>query len=325
METEQYTIYQRLLNDPTFVSWVKSDFVENDSVWSQFIDEHDEHTDEINAAIRLVQSFQTNKLPVIDNQVLWQRIRKTTGLQTHSGVSPLTLILTNKRTWLAAASIVLLMIAFWSLPGGKTVATDPGEDMTTELPDGSTVRLGAGSTLKYDPSEWASDRRIHLKGFAFFDVIKGSRFQVHTKNGIVTVLGTSFSVQDRPGQYEVICRTGKVRVETETGDTLSLIPGQKARIEAATGVLTRGQTMEGLADVPWLDGIFTFENVGLREVADEIQYQFDVEIVLDPSLENRKYTGFFSNSQLEKALQSVFWPLNLQYTIEKHKVTVRPK
>jgi len=325
MESEQYTLYQKLLEDPSFLTWVKSDFVENDSKWSQFIDEHDDQMDEINAAIRLVQSFQADGSSFIDSRLLWNRIRESAGLNMQSGSSGVKMVLMSRLTWLAAASVVLLLMVMLAVPGKTIVETEPGEDLTTELPDGSTVRLGAGSKIEYHKSDWAADRNIYLEGFAFFEVKKGSKFQVQTKSGVVTVLGTSFSVQDRSGEFEVICRTGKVRVDIAKGDSMNLLPGQKASIEGFTGNLDLETTEEGLTDVPWLQGIFTFENAEIRKVAEEIQYQFNVEIEMEASIGTRKYTGFFKNSDLEMALQSVFWPLNMQYTIKGHKVTVSPK
>ena len=100
---------------------------------------------------------------------------------------------------------------------------------TVILPDGSIAQLNGSSTLKYHPYWWNISRNISLEGEAFFEVAKGSKFSVESKNGTTSVLGTSFNIYARSNQYEVVCVTGKVWVENATGEVSTIItPNQKA-------------------------------------------------------------------------------------------------
>jgi transmembrane sensor len=323
MSQDLHTICQMLLEDFSFVRWVTSDFEEDDAKWTEYIDNHPAHIEEMNTAIRIIQSFQLADNAILDEGALWNRIRSDIGLSENTNRrSGFIYSMNPKWIWFAAACLLFVCIAFWALPGTKTMETSNGEELTFTLPDGSTVHLGAASTVHYTPDEWKHSRQLTLNGFAFFDVKKGSSFEVQTERGKVNVLGTSFSVQSRNAFFEVICRTGKVRVTNNQGQVQLLLPGEKTQVDETTGALSKGNTDDIEADIPWLEGVYTFDNALLKDVANEIQFQYNVEIQLDETLAERKYTGFFKRGNLETALQSVFWPLNLTYTMDGKNIRV---
>ena len=82
------------------------------------------------------------------------------------------------------------------------------------LPDSSFVALNMGSELYYTKKGWQTERRVELKGEAFFKVKKGSIFEVETDQGIISVLGTEFNVKSWNNYFEVTCYSGLVRVKT---------------------------------------------------------------------------------------------------------------
>ena len=51
-----------------------------------------------------------------------------------------------------------------------------------------------GVKFQFDKKRFTDERIIQLRGEAFFEVEKGSRFVVQTGKGAVEVLGTSFNV-----------------------------------------------------------------------------------------------------------------------------------
>jgi ferric-dicitrate binding protein FerR (iron transport regulator) len=112
----------------------------------------------------------------------------------------------------AAASIVLVLgfIFFYQQPDAVEIATTNNEMKSVELADGSVVTLNARSTLTYQNDD---PRKIHLDGEAFFEVAKGGDFVITTSQGTVSVLGTSFTVLDRGADYQVRCKTGRVRID----------------------------------------------------------------------------------------------------------------
>ena len=78
-----------------------------------------------------------------------------------------------------------------------------GSHLAVTLPDGSKVNLNADSRLTYKPYQWIISRNVELEGEAFFEVKQGKRFSVKSNQNKVNVLGTSFNIFSRPGNYRV--------------------------------------------------------------------------------------------------------------------------
>lgn len=116
------------------------------------------------------------------------------------------------------------------------------------LPDGSIVRLHPNSVLRYTVPFGVSERTVTLTGEAFFDVKRNPKhpFVVWTDKLVTRVLGTSFTVNYRPGRVPTVTvRTGRVAVyarhayDADHLAPLLLTPNQQAVLSDETGGLTR--------------------------------------------------------------------------------------
>jgi ferric-dicitrate binding protein FerR (iron transport regulator) len=215
----------------------------------------------------------------------------------------------------AAAAIIVGLIMLWPNETLKTVSCNSGDHQSVTLPDASTALLNSGSSIVFS-DDWSDDRTLELKGQAFFEVVKGSKFQVVTPLGVVEVLGTSFDVFARDNDFRVECRTGKVRVSAGK-QSVEIAPG-------FTAVLEEGRLMVGefdLSEADWRNGEFTYDEAELTDVLDELARQFNVQLQL-PSVGGRKYTGRFNNKSLEEALQLVCLPMGLRYSILENNVVL---
>jgi ferric-dicitrate binding protein FerR (iron transport regulator) len=151
-----------------------------------------------------------------------------------------------KRTgiWLAAASVVVILIAGWFLKrtqsplkvGIKQEALEArrGSSSKNLLPDGTTVWLNAGSKLYYENDFNGATREVRLEGEAFFDVVRQPEhpFIVHTAGIDIKVLGTAFNVKSYPEDktVETTLYRGSVQVfreEDPQQTTIHLKPNQK--------------------------------------------------------------------------------------------------
>ena len=70
----------------------------------------------------------------------------------------------------AAVIIILLAVTIFLRFYSTTISSLSGEDMTAQLPDGSTVGLNPGSSLSYHPYWWQFSRKISFEGEGFFNV-----------------------------------------------------------------------------------------------------------------------------------------------------------
>lgn len=107
------------------------------------------------------------------------------------------------------------------------------------LPDGSVVLLNQNSEIEYQKD--FGDRQVTLHGEAFFKVQKAEvPFVVSTSNGKVTVLGTSFNVQEDEKQLAVEVETGSVELKVK--DQISRLKrGESAVYNDAKGLFEKGK------------------------------------------------------------------------------------
>lgn len=218
----------------------------------------------------------------------------------------------------AAAAVIIGLILFWPNQTLQQVATTGGQRQIVVLPDNSKVELNASSTIEF-ADNWSDDREVKLSGQAFFEVIKGGKFEVATAQGVVEVLGTSFDVFDRENIFEVSCRTGKVRVAANGGE-VDIVPGFRATL--INGKLEVSEFDLALAD--WRSGEFHYNEAPLNQVFDEIERQFNVSIKI-PELGSRFYTGRFNTKDLNEALQLICLPMGLQFEVNDTIVSIREK
>jgi ferric-dicitrate binding protein FerR (iron transport regulator) len=195
----------------------------------------------------------------------------------------------------AAAIVLLLSITAFLRFYTETVSVPAGLHRSVSLPDGSSVELNAATELSFHPFWWQFDRSIKMEGEAFFDVKKGSSFSVISKNGITTVLGTSFNINSREESYIVFCKTGKVSVELEASKVV-IMSNESAQLKA-NGELEKRTGVNGSEFIGWVDDQFIFNARPLRYVTKEIELQYNIDLnILEDDVADWKFTGAFNRS-----------------------------
>lgn len=217
-----------------------------------------------------------------------------------------------------AAAIALLFVASFLYYGGlnEEISTQYAERAEIVLPDASEVLLNADSHLSYNKKNWAKKRDIALTGEAFFKVAKGKRFTVTTENGTVTVLGTQFNVENRKGYFEVACYEGLVSVvynkkemKLPAGNSLVVINGELQAL-----------AIPNIKEPSWIRNESSFKSIPLKFVLDEFQRQFNIKVSTENIDTDQLFTGSFSNTDKELALQSISTPSLMKYILEGNKV-----
>ncbi len=85
-----------------------------------------------------------------------------------------------RRYWMAAASVLLLLIGFGTYfmtdrnsPEWVAVTTEPGQIMEVYLPDSTLISMAGNSSIRYDKKAYGKERRVvEMKGKAFFQVTR---------------------------------------------------------------------------------------------------------------------------------------------------------
>jgi ferric-dicitrate binding protein FerR (iron transport regulator) len=201
----------------------------------------------------------------------------------------------------AAAALLIAVTMKMRSTGTETLAgpvaiaasemrTGIGEQRTFDLSDGSSVVLGAASTLRVAEGFGAARREVFLEGQAFLRVVHDSThpFVVNAGGTRTIDLGTAFEVRAYPDEaVRVAVTEGLVSVQRDSGvavDTAVLHPGDVAEIPT-TGetVVKRQQNVERL--LGWTRGELVFEDTPLSDAARELERWFDVEVRFeDPAL-----------------------------------------
>ena len=203
--------------------------------------------------------------------------------------------------------IATFSILFLNQPDEVLILSSLGKTTEEILPDESKVFLNAYSSISF-PEDWK--RELTLDGEAFFEVPEGEAFLVKTDCGSVQVLGTSFNVFARDGDFEVSCKTGRVKVFIpKKSIEENLAPGQI--ISLKSDIIKRMDRSPELMG-KWQVGEFYFNNQPIIDVFEELQRQFSIEIEFDGP-ENQIFSGYFTNKSLENALNMVCLPSGLQY------------
>ncbi|WP_430412069.1 FecR family protein [Kordia sp.] len=206
-----------------------------------------------------------------------------------------------------------------TIPNATLVETHVADKTSVELPDTSAVTLNAVSSLSFDEDSWKENREVSLKGEAYFKVAKGETFSVITDDGIVTVLGTQFNVKQRKNLFEVFCYEGSVKVNYNATEVV-LKPGQRFLI--LDGKQIRNEK-EMLKEPSWIRNESSFKSLPLREVIQEFERQYNVTIDANAIDTSEVYTGSFTHTNIDMALQSITLPLQLKYQKKQNSIILK--
>lgn len=220
---------------------------------------------------------------------------------------------------IAAVVVICIGIYFYTTTVDTTTSTIASEQKGIVLPDASQVQLNAMSSLTFNNSNWDDNRHVFLDGEAFFKVSKGQQFDVETRLGTITVLGTQFNVKQRNDYFEVTCYEGKVGVTIPTTD-MTLLKGDTFLIIDGNYIATE---KENQPSPSWLNHKSTFKSIPYREVVAEFERQYNVSIEFDNIDDSQNFTGSFTHNDIEIALKSITLPLQLKYSKTDHIIRLK--
>jgi ferric-dicitrate binding protein FerR (iron transport regulator) len=228
--------------------------------------------------------------------------------------------------WRIAASILILVgmigiLYFFATNSAKTnnksnlytsVFTENGQRSKVVLPDSSIVWLNSGTTLSY-PSDFSNhNRKVTLKGQAFFQVThkRNYPFSVQANGLIVKVLGTKFDIDAYPEEDEiaVVLESGKVELTHQEFDSFSYImkPGEKATIDLSDNRVMNVSHVDVEIYSSWKDGKLIFRNSPMGDVVEKLRKWYNVNIeITDPEVYNSIFSGTIKNESYEEIFRLI--------------------
>ncbi|WP_323787953.1 FecR family protein [Psychroserpens sp.] len=210
---------------------------------------------------------------------------------------------------IASVIVITLGIYFTFFFNNITVIETLASQQTTiELPDHSEVVLNAGSEISFKKADWNDHRSLNLNGEAYFKVAKGKTFDVVTSQGVVTVVGTEFNVNQRKDYFEVQCFEGVVKVSSGA-ISKTLLAGDTYRL------LNNNYSQDRIEDLTpqWLQSQSVFKAIPFKAVIAEMERQYDINIIVENVNTERLFTGGFKHSNITNALLAITKPMELSY------------
>ena len=189
--------------------------------------------------------------------------------------------------------------------------------------DGSVVWLNASSSITYPMAFSGSERKVSLKGEAFFEVAKNENkpFIVQAGNKIVKVLGTSFNVNAYEDEKATKVTLLEGSVEVSNGSrTGKLLPGQQASI------LSEQLWFHDNVDIDevmaWKNGEFYFNGADIQTIMRQVEKYYNVEVVYNAYVKYQFVARISREVNVSEFLKILELTNLVHFKIENNQITV---
>lgn len=232
----------------------------------------------------------------------------------------------HTKIWYGIAASVLLVVSLgYYFINKNTYTVISNEQSATAkmitLPDGTSVQLNAGATIKYAAGSFKTNRRVQLlNGEIFVKVIHQTKYPFLVDLGDVHALdlGTSFNISKRNRDIVLTVEEGQVALQQPLASkSILLTVGKTGRYSSATGKLTAEKNTD-INYKSWLNKEFIFTETPLTEVVKQLSRVYKNSITIDgDSLENRKLTAHLHYQTPDSALKVIAATLQCQVINEE--------
>ena len=223
----------------------------------------------------------------------WKSLERQLRIRRSISMPTVNIIRRKWKQMIAVAAIFIVLLgssfSLWvkvssNVPDNYFVCQAPyGNKTKILLPDGTSVWLNAGSTIKYSNKFNSKNRLVELNGEGYFEVSKhnGITFTVHTKGYNVVVKGTKFDVSAYPDDPYIMTSLLEGRVEINYKQTkMNILPGQAAMLDLKTKQLTRHETNVNQSK-SWVENKIDFDDITVKDLSKKLSRQYAVNILLE--------------------------------------------
>lgn len=225
-----------------------------------------------------------------------------------------------------AAAIAILMVSgitsylYMNTSSDQTlVVNNIANERLLNLPDGSTILLAQGSSIKHSKHFSEKVRSIELTGEAFFNVAKDKNrpFIITTSQTQTKVIGTSFRISEANGNTFIEVESGIVefRGKNEPTNKVRLVKGDKAKFITKQHAILKSTNDSHHSEIKIQ--YLAYQNESLKSICNDLNELFNVDIRLEgEAVPQLRLTAVFENQNLENILETISFTLDLD--IEKN-------
>ncbi len=266
---------------------------------------------------------------VIDVDKAWNNVHTRIVTEETATEKPTGKVIFLRRTLLRVAAVAAVIVtlgiaSLWLAEPNTfsrkiTIATSSEQkNIKIDLPDGSSIVLNRNSELSYRKNFGTRDRKVNLKGEAFFDIApdKAKPFVIDAGKANIKVVGTSFNVisNNDESAVEVFVKTGRVMLSNSSGNkSIALEPGYIGTMGTKSSDKKLNANPNYLA---WKTGFLVYNGQKLDIVFNDLKKVFNMAIIADdPSiLEDRWTTSPIDNQSQDTIIKLICKSFNLNYT-----------
>lgn len=207
-----------------------------------------------------------------------------------------------------------------------TMVTEHSKEFWMTLDDGTRVHLNNNSSVTYPLHFGDKERRVSVKGEAYFCVAHDSKrpFIVETQQGEARDYGTEFDINtEHAGQTVVVLVRGKVGVSLKGGNEQMLRPGMKA-------VMANGKPLETMMTdltpyLAWNTGQYTFDGSTLSELMAVVSKWYNVDVAFeDASARNVRFSGSLDKYEpMQPTLSAIEAITGREIKVEKNRILIK--
>jgi ferric-dicitrate binding protein FerR (iron transport regulator) len=169
------------------------------------------------------------------------------------------------------------------------------------------------------------ERVVEITGEAYFEVAANPKmpFKVTVNHKAeIEVLGTHFNVNAYVNEVSLntTLLEGSVLINNGTEKAI-LKPGQQAQVTQAIKIVRDADIDKIMA---WKNGYFNFEGMNLREVMQQLERWYDIEVVYENNVPDVRFYGELSRDLNLSGIIAALKDSDVHFRIEGKKLIVLP-
>ena len=242
----------------------------------------------------------------IDTRKDWEGVRNRMGFGRREIKSLRSRLLRVAAVIVPAFILISSLVAYYYLPGfGRLTAFDAHQSKElVNLPDGSEVTLKKASRLIVVKGLKGNERKVKLKGEAYFEVEKDSNhpFLISISGAKIEVVGTAFNLENEGRKVIINVTDGIVRFSGKHNEIL-VHKGEKAVFDGKKIAKSKIVNNNFLA---WKTGLLNFNNADINEIMKVVVDCYDeISGYKISAKSDIKITTSFNNQPIKEVVEEL--------------------
>lgn len=196
------------------------------------------------------------------------------------------------------------------------------------LSDGTKVWLNSLSSLKYPTSFPGKERKVFIKGEAYFEIAKNPKqpFIVDVEGGQqIEVLGTHFNVNAYTNEQQINTTLLEGAVRVKAGNVSKKLAPMEIATFNPLNASIRVKMDEAAGDaISWKNGFFVCNGKDLQAILRQVTRWYDIEVVYEGNIQPETFAGTISRNMNLTELLKLLEITGVQFSLQGKKLTVFP-